>query len=117
MHTRGKGIKKSKKFVDVISASSPTLHQSSHRGRNEKKSLSFQSQLCGLATWHGRCSRLSSDSEPSSDDDDGGGNIFAAADTEFAEDDRRAANVAVAEAALASSEDALVDAVATMLIN
>ena len=116
MHTRGKGIKKSKKFVDVISASSPTLHQSSHRGRNEKKSLSFQSQLCGLATWHGRCSRLSSDSEPSSDDD-GGGNIFAAADTEFAEDDRRAANVAVAEAALASSEDALVDALATMLIN
>ena len=81
-----------------------------------KNFISFQSQLCGLATWHGRCSRLSSDSELSSDDDDDG-NIFAGvAGDAVGEDDMRAANVA-AETAMASSEDALVDAVGTMLIN
>ena len=74
----------------------------------------LQSQLCGLATWHGRCSRISSDSDLSSSgecDGGGSGQLFPAGAIAGDGDDRRAVGT------MASSEDALADAVAILLIN
>ena len=90
-------------------ANSPTLTLS---GRVCANKTTLQSQLCGLATWHGRCSRLSSDSDLSSSGEGDGQSLPATSNVGDGVDcgDRGAVT-------MASSEDALADAVAIMLIH